>query len=128
MKMREQERAFHAYTCTASVEARYRNEYKSVVNGFGAAVMQSGLIAALAFVKRYSDGKTAEMFLDHLARARLPGLPENATGETLIDALCRTYMDDYMLATRECLQVAVWFRRAVQAWPDTGRDSQGEQA
>jgi CRISPR-associated protein Cmr5 len=117
MITRDQKRARHAYDCVRAVEAKQRDDYKTLVFGLGPSVMRSGLAAALAFVEREKKRTpAAARFLSDLgaADAGLPGLA--GSGEEL-PARVRA-LDDvetYMLATREVLKLTVWFRRAVQA-------------
>lgn len=108
---RDQIRAQHAYGCVARVAESWRKSYASLVNGFGATVMRNGLVAALAFVRRRDD-PAAKAFLEHLSGAGIPGL----TGKPdLLQAVVTLEVDDYLVATREALALAVWFRRAMQA-------------
>jgi len=115
---RDQERARHAYKCVGDVEEGERAEYKVLVNSLGAAVMRSGLSAALAFIERELDEKkpkapAANTFFDHLGSAGIPGL--KAAGKNVPKLVRELELDDYMLATREVLKLTIWFRRAVQA-------------
>lgn len=126
--MRDQRRAAHAYGCVAEVPDTLRKDYKILVNDFGANVMRCGLCAALAFVQR-KQGKEGEgregaskaggsreqvaaLFLEHLAKAGLPGL--RGTRDLAGDIQGRDARE-YMMITREVLALSLWFRRAVQA-------------
>jgi CRISPR-associated protein Cmr5 len=112
IRTRDQARAQHAYTCVSEVAGTEDfASYGSLVNGFGATVMRNGLVAALAFVQRRSDA-AARTFLVHLCRGNIPGM----TGKPdLLQVAIALDVDQYLVATREVLALAVWFRRAVQA-------------
>lgn len=115
---RDQARAQHAYAMVEKFRKEHDEKlfkkYKSLVNGFGASVMRSGLVAALAFVARNQDKTEVKAFAKHLGKAKIPGLQGEKIAE-LISAARTLPLDDYMLATREVLRVSIWFRRAVQA-------------
>jgi CRISPR-associated protein Cmr5 len=114
---RDQERAQHAYRMVEKFRNTHREhfkKYKSLVNGFGAGVMRSGLVAALAFLARNEDNEEVKAFAAHLGEARIPGL-QGRTLIKLLGAARELPLNDYMLATREILRMSIWFRRAVQA-------------
>ena len=112
---RDQHRARYAYERVARIaEGPTAKDYKIVVMGIGANIMRSGLASAIAFLERRNSPAVVS-FLDDLSGASIPGL-EEAKGENLPDRVRNlTDLDAYMLATRETLRVALWFRRAVQA-------------
>jgi CRISPR-associated protein Cmr5 len=68
----------------------------------------------LAFLQREKDSEAVGLLLDHLASARVPGV-QAMKGAELFSAVRGLELRDYMLATREVLEVTVWLRRAVQA-------------
>lgn len=111
---RDQERAEHAYTRVKTVGEAALADYKIAVNGLGPNVIRSGLAGALAFLQR-SRSDAAEDFGRDLAL----GLPtELEMGQSLEQLALKVFAADvatYMLVTRECLKLAVWFKRAVQA-------------
>lgn len=115
-RTRQQTRALHAYERVASVPPGDRADYATQVHTLGSAVLRNGLAASLAFLERdgQSGKKAAGRLLGDLSGAELPGL-SRVKGADLPDAVRRLETSDYMLATRELLQVLVWFRRAVQA-------------
>lgn len=119
-RTRQQSRALHAYERVTRVPQKERADYATHVHALGNAVLRNGLAAALAFLEREleSEKKKQEKpvghLLDDLATADLPGMPRVA-GAKLPDEVRRLETSDYMLVTRELLQVLVWFRRAVQA-------------
>ncbi|HZU15022.1 MAG TPA: type III-B CRISPR module-associated protein Cmr5 [Candidatus Dormibacteraeota bacterium] len=112
-RLRQQLWALHAYESVASVGKDQRKEYGIAVNDLGANVLRSGLAAAMAALERKRD-RGGKLLLEHLATAGISGL-EHATGQDLPDRVRRLDLDAYLLATREVLQLATWFRRAVQA-------------
>lgn len=110
--LRDQRRALHAYESVGQVPKAQRKDYEIAVNDLGANILRSGLCAAIAAVQRL--GNRGDLLLGHLAAAAVPGLEEAAANDVArrvreLDA------DAYMIATREMLHVAVWFKRAVQA-------------
>lgn len=118
MMTRDQQRAQHAYQCVGKVEENNRKDYKVQVNSFGANVLRSGLAAAVGFLER----DKASLFLEHLAGANIPNL--EGAGDKFPERVRELPLAEYMLATREALKMALWFRRAVQAqaW---GEDKNG---
>jgi CRISPR-associated protein Cmr5 len=117
MITRDQRRAQHAYKSFASLQTKeQRDNYKVLVNGLGANILRSGLAATIAFFERENarSRTEAELLLEHLAKANIPGL-EGTTATTLPDKVRKLELEQYILATREMLRVALWFRRAVQA-------------
>lgn len=114
MKTRDQQRALHAYQCVGAVDERLREDYKVAVNGLGPNVIRSGLAGAVAFLERQRKRDAVKLFLDHLGKAQIPGL-ENKDHRSLPDAVRGLDLAGYMLASRETLRVAQWFKRAVQA-------------
>jgi CRISPR-associated protein Cmr5 len=114
IRTRDQERAQYAYRCVDGVVEKtpaQRKTYASLANGFGATVMRNGLVAAVAFVKRRDD-PAARAFLGHLSDAPIRGL---AGKSDLLQQVIAMDVDQYLVATREVLALAVWFRRAMQA-------------
>lgn len=114
IRTRDQARAQHAYACVDSFAREQRehlDSYASLVNGFGATVMRNGLVAAMAFVRRRDD-PAAKAFLRQLSEARIPGLTGKAE---LLQEVIALDVDAYLVASREVLALAVWFRRAMQA-------------
>ena len=113
MQTRDQQRASYAYSCVRAMVQDQFDEYATLVNGFGATVMRNGLVGALAFIERRKD-EAARRFLEQLKKYRLPGLGPSP-GQRLPDWARQCQVDEYMLVTREILQLVGWFRRAVQA-------------
>lgn len=112
--LRDQQRALHAYSAVDSVpsDKQTRENYKIAVNDLGANILRTGLCAAIASVQRL--GNRGDILLGHLASAGVPGL-EGTTAQNLAQRVRGLDADNYMMATRELLQVATWLKRAVQA-------------
>jgi len=110
---RDQKRAQHAYERVRLVAENLRSDYKIAVNNLAANIMRSGLAAAVAFLQRRND-EAANRLIGDLATAGIPGL-ENTDRVTFPDHVRGLELEPYMLATRETLKVAQWFKRAVQA-------------
>ncbi len=111
---RDQRRALHAYECVKDVPEKERPDYETRVNNLGSTVLRNGLAAALAFLEREKDRPAVNRLLEHLASAGIPGL-QGVKGADLPGKVRGLELRGYMLATREVLHLAVWFRRAVQA-------------
>ena len=111
--IRDQQRALHAYGCIDRVPRNDQRNYKIAVNDLGANIMRSGLCAALAAVQRLR-GRGGEVLLQHLATANVPGL-EAVSGDDLTRRVREMNAEEYMIVTREILQVAMWLKRATQA-------------
>jgi len=110
---RDQIRAQHAYACVGRVAEADRADYRVSVNYLGTNIMRSGLAAAVAFLQRRKDAAAKQLIRD-LASASIPGLVDTS-GETFPERVRDLDLEVYMLATRETLKVAQWFKRAVQA-------------
>lgn len=123
---RAQKRARHALATWRKTELddALRADYRTLAHGFGAQVLRSGLLAAVAFARRYRNPKAADLMLDALfddevmSVARLRGTRADA----LVDAVAALDATAYMLATREVLAALVWFRRAAQGVGDVRGD------
>jgi len=117
-RRRQQDWALHAYRQVAEVPQGKRNEYRITVNDLGANVLRTGLAGAVAVLER-EEKRGGGLVLTHLAAASIAGLVP-ATGSDLGARVRGLGLDEYMIATREVLQVATWLRRAVQATFDEG--------
>lgn len=114
---RDQRRALHAYACVRELlGSPQHNDYRIAVNDLGTNVRRLGLAAALSQIEAEARKHTSasRALLDHLGKAGITGLA-NTNADSIADAARKLDVDRYMLATRELLQVATWFRRAVQA-------------
>jgi CRISPR-associated protein Cmr5 len=89
--------------------------YRAAVNDLGANILRGGLAAALAALERRSAG----LVIEHLAMAGVSGL-EDATREDLGARVRGLGLDQYVVASREFLQLAAWLRRAVPPRPEEG--------
>lgn len=118
---RDQQRARYAYqqvdALRASRAANGENarkacdDYKIAVKTLGANILRSGLSAALADLMR----RNASKVLDDLAKADIPGLGVDTKGDQLFKKVNDLCVGEYMLATRETLQVVTWLKRACDA-------------
>jgi CRISPR-associated protein Cmr5 len=122
---KDQNRARLAYERVAAVACDKRDDYKTAVRALGANVLRSGLSAALADLKRR---KAADVLAD-IERFGIPGLTgaPNGPASSLLVRVNELPVGQYILATRETLQVAMWLKRACDALfdqddaPGTGR-------
>lgn len=112
LSTRDQQRARHAYGCIQKVRPDQQKDYKIAVNDFGANILRNGLCAALAAVQRLDQ--RGDLLLEHLAQAQVPGL-ENCQANDLAERVRKLSASEYLIATREMLQVAMWLKRAAQA-------------
>lgn len=110
--LRDQRRALHAYEAVGKVAKELQRDYKIAVNDLGANILRGGLCAAIAAVQRL--GERGAPLLDHLASAGICGL-DGATALDFAKRVRELEAGEYMMATREALEVAVWLKRAVQA-------------
>jgi len=125
MRTKEQERARLAYERVAEVARDKRDDYKTAVRALGANILRSGLSAALADLKRRkADNVLADIeCFDIPVLKATPGRP----APSLLVRVNELPVGQYMLATRETLQVVTWLKRACDALfeeddaPGTGR-------
>lgn len=120
---RDQLRAQHAYKQVRIARDKLKDDwahYKVAVDMLGPTVLQNGLVAAFAFLERDAAkesmsgrGGARRQLLEDLANASIPGF--DGSGKDLPARVRDMNTDDYILATREVLQVAHWFKRATQA-------------
>jgi CRISPR-associated protein Cmr5 len=114
---REQRRAQRAYACVRDARTKgdkFLAGYRTAVNGLGPNTLRSGLSAAMAFLERgRGDGPVVQLLGD-LGKFDLPGLA-GATADTLPDKVRALPVTEYMMATRELLEVVQWLKRACQA-------------
>lgn len=116
---RDQVRALHAYQSVQQAVdtlGTARNDYRIAVNDLGIHVRRLGLAAALSQIEAESRKHPgpSRLLLDHLGKAGITGLV-GTNYETIAGHARELDVNRYMLATRELLQVATWFRRAVQS-------------
>jgi CRISPR-associated protein Cmr5 len=117
-RTRDQERALHAYERVGDVGEELQKDYGVLVKGLASAVQRNGLSAAVAFIEREKKRPAAKAFLDDLAGGLSgAGIAElkGKDGGSLPGAIRKLPLPAYMLATREVLKLAIWFRRAAQA-------------
>jgi CRISPR-associated protein Cmr5 len=87
------------------------DDYEIAVKALGANILRSGLTAALAELMR----RKANKVLEHLAYFPIPGLRPANEGANLLAKANNLSVGEYMLATRETLQVVMWLKRACEA-------------
>lgn len=117
--LREQNRARHAYESVNSVPVEKLADYHIGVNDLGVNILRGGLCAALATLQRLGD--RGALLLQHLAGSRIPGL-EEVPAQDFVARVRELTAEDYMIATREALRVAMWLKRAAQARASTEGD------
>jgi hypothetical protein len=110
---RDQERAAHAYKCVEGATAQLK-EYKVLVNALGPNIVRSGFAASMAFLQRTNNAAR-----DQFARDLASGFPRELQMGADLSALSQRVrtmpIEEYMLATREAIKLAQWFKRALQA-------------
>jgi CRISPR-associated protein Cmr5 len=109
---RDQQRALHAYGAVLTVPPDQQRDYKIAVSDLAVGIRRSGLSAALAALER-KKGAGGRLLCD-LAKAGMPAL-KDATAASLVAEVNRLDVDAYILASRECLKVAAWLKRATHA-------------
>lgn len=111
---KDQRRAAYAYQHVEAIkEKAARDDYEVAVNDFGANVLRSGLLVAVARLQVQPGGK---VLIQHLSEAEIPGIrSQEAAKRSVLEQVREMPLDDYLLATREILNLAQWFKRAVQA-------------
>ena len=115
---RDQDRALHAYKSVEAVKTDMQKDYKIAVLAFGTNILRSGLSAALSDLERKLDKdkpSAALVLMGHLQDAKIPHIPATTTPRNVPAEVRKMSVAEYMLATRETLQVVVWLKRAVQA-------------
>jgi CRISPR-associated protein Cmr5 len=110
---KDQQRANWAYKRAAEVARDKRDEYKTAVRALGADILRSGLSAALADLKR----RKADNVLADIECFEIPVLraTPNSPAASLLVRVNELCVGQYMLATRETLQVVMWLKRACDA-------------
>lgn len=116
----DQRRAYHAYQSVKEVSAEDLAEYKQAVQSLGTSVLRIGLAATLSALQGDYEKSAVKLLFRHLAGAGIPGLERGDSSreahQVLPEKARQLGTADYMLATRELLKVAQWFKRAVQAY------------
>jgi CRISPR-associated protein Cmr5 len=117
----DQKRAALAWQYAIGGMAECGKEYKGLAKGAPALIMNSGLMATLAFYN--GKGKPAQLLLDHLIR----GLSHRLAGQTLnagqggqlfnkfMEALQKIESPEYLRYTDEALELLKWIRQFVDA-------------
>lgn len=121
VRRRDQRWALHAYEVISKIPKDAQTDYKIAVNDLGAEILRNGLSVALAALERSKDGR-GKALLEHVASAGVTGLA-GVTGVQLPRRVRELEVDEYVIATREILQLAAWLKRAAQATFGDGRDA-----
>jgi len=113
--LRDQKRAFDAFRLAkqASAKGKQFGDYRNAANDLPVHLVRSGLVAALANLQRVVAGRPGAMQFRADLCAALPVHLKAPTDE-LLDWAAKLSTDQYMLASREMMKLAVWFKRAVQ--------------
>ena len=82
-------------------------------------------MGAVAFVQR-SKSSTAERFGADLATGFANEFGVGKSLSSMSDKLRTLALDDYIMATRECLKIALWLKRATQAVNASRPDKEGD--
>ena len=113
---------------TKGMEGKEAGKYKNLAKGAPALIMNSGLMATLAY---YKSKKEAGLLLSHLIEGltrRLGSADKQAT-KTVTEDFRQTMADlhamngqDYMRWTNEALELLKWIRQYVDAQPSSTGD------
>lgn len=90
------------------VTARQEKQYARDCMRTPSLIKQSGALQAIAFLRRKDDERA---FADNLASVYRNGM----NSETLLRDLARAPLAEYLVLTRDLIDVAVWFRRFAQS-------------
>lgn len=123
---RDQQRAVFAYSKVRDViddpelSDSETEAYGRLVRNLGTQIRRDGLSTAIAFIERNRGKDEVVRLFEHLAEAPIPHVGESshAGSEPKIgvpSTIRSLSVDEYMLVTRETLQVVKWLKRAVQA-------------
>ncbi|GAB3438781.1 type III-B CRISPR module-associated protein Cmr5 [Insolitispirillum peregrinum] len=119
-RSRDQFRCSHAYQCVREIleKPEVKPSYRILVNDLGITIRRHGLSACFALLERKGgngrDGQAVALLLQHLAGSGVSVL-QGVPGADIAEKVRELSLDEYMLATRELLAMAVWLKRAVQA-------------
>lgn len=117
----DQKRASLAWQYATAGMTQHGKEYKGLAKGAPALIMNSGLMATLAFYR--GKGQAAQQLLDDL----ICGLSLRMAGQTLkagqggmlfpkfMEALQKSESSDYLRYTDEALELLKWIRQFVDA-------------
>ena len=118
----DQKRAAFAWECAKTGMQQQGKEYKTLAKGAPALIMNSGLMATLAFYNH--KGSAARKLLDDLIRglsSRLagqtlqPGQGVTIFGPFMKDVLQQSESREYLRYTDEALEILKWIRQFVDA-------------
>lgn len=95
-----------------------KRSWKTAVMDFGTQVQRCGLLQALAFLKRDACADVHRELLprvqDHLAKKGMLPARDGARPDFFVEVRGLSAAN-YMLVTRETMNLAIWLRRATQA-------------
>jgi hypothetical protein len=96
-------------------ERRSLDEYEIAVQSFAAALLRSGMAAAVSVLERSKDREGFKLLLQNLASHPLPGIA--ACEASAWPSMVRELADvaRYMQAMRELVALLGWLRRACRA-------------
>ena len=127
MQTQQQKNARLAYKHVNEVLQQHRKkeldkkDYARAVYRFPILVRINGLQQTIGFYAgKASDegtGQGEQLFLDHLAAAlgQKTGTGETLPGKDLPEHIFGWELEEYLLITRRCLEVAIWYRRFVES-------------
>ncbi len=125
MRTRDQERALRVHDAVRGLKEEDWEDYKFAVRTLGVDILRSGLAAAMSGLERC--GKMGDLLREHLAQAGILGLHQPASADPVLrepvsainlsDKIRALPIDEYILATRETLQIIRWLTHATQETP-----------
>lgn len=91
------------------------SKYKTLCMKMPALLKQSGLVQSLAFMRSRS-GQEGKMFCDELAAVYgVQAEGQKSAGEVLQDRSQRAVLPEYLVLSRDLIDISVWFRRFAQS-------------
>lgn len=97
-------------------EKKEESKYRTLCLKMPALLKQSGVVQALAFI-RSRDKDHGKKFCDELAEAYGISATDSkkSAGETLQDRAQKEELPQYLVLSRDLIEVSVWFRRFAQS-------------
>lgn len=90
-------------------------KYRTLCMKMPALLKQSGVVQSLAFIRARS-GDEGRLFCDELAEVYgLPKQEKPSTGEALQHKAQEAALAEYLVLSRELIEISVWFRRFAQS-------------
>lgn len=91
------------------------SKYRTLCMKMPALLKQSGVVQSLAFMRARS-GDEGRLFCDELAEVYgLPKQEKPSTGEALQHKAQEAALAEYLVLSRELIEISVWFRRFAQS-------------